>query len=236
MSDPPCHGSADAASRATESTAPSAISPPLARRPLLNAVATSPAPTTSRAAPRMPRAPMSQGVRFMSSTRMPTTISRPAIVTAGTGERGPAGGRATAATALPGAAAPTGSAGMSSQSRGETSTPQPPAKGRGTNPPEPPAKVRARKPTRQSSASMPLYSARPPQTPPSILSLRLRYSCWRGAGRSGGGGGGGGCQAGGSTGDAGGGADVMDSSLPSAGPADHQGTPGSDPGSSRSPF
>src|SRR3954451_13526021 len=224
MSDRPCHGSADAASRATESTAPSAISPPLARRPLLNAVATSPAPTTSRAAPRMPRAPLSQGVRFMSSTRMPTTISRPAIVTPGTGERGPAGGRATAATALPGAAVPTGSAGMSSQSRRETSTP------------EPPAKVRATKPTRQSSASMPLYSARPPQTPPSILPLRLRYSCWRGAGRSGGGGGGGGCQAGGSTGDAGGGADVMDSSLPSAGPADHQGTPGSDPGSSRSPF
>src|SRR3954467_9065366 len=99
---------------------------------------------------------------------------------------------------------------------------------------------------------MPLYSARPPQTPPSILSLRLRYSCWRGAGRSGGGGGGGGwpaagppgdgggggggCQAGGPTGDGGGGADVMDSSLPSARPADHQGTPGSDPGSSRSPF
>src|SRR3954447_26200548 len=63
--------------------------------------------------------------------------------------------------------------------------------------PVPPARVRATKPTRHSRASMPLYSARPPLTPPRILSVRLRRSC----GRTGGpGGGGGGCHMGGSSG------------------------------------
>src|SRR3954468_11728218 len=63
--------------------------------------------------------------------------------------------------------------------------------------PVPPARARATKPTRHRSASTPLYSARPPLTPPRILSVRLRRSC----GRAGGiGGGGGGCQAGGSIG------------------------------------
>src|SRR5215213_2392605 len=101
--------------------------------------------------------------------------------------------------------------------------------------PVPPARARATKPTRHSSASMPLYSARPPLTPPRILSVRLRRS-W---GRNGGpGGGGGGCHIGGSRGGgglgggaAGGGAVVMARSLP-IGPAGiHQGRPPSDPGS-----
>src|SRR3954447_14105402 len=99
--------------------------------------------------------------------------------------------------------------------------------------PVPPASARATKPTRQSRASMPLYSARPPLTPPRILSVRLRRS-W---GRAGGpGGGGGGAQAGGSRagggGGVGGGADVMARSLPTAHLRNHQGTPPSDPGSS----
>src|SRR6478752_3769695 len=95
--------------------------------------------------------------------------------------------------------------------------------------PLPPAKVRATKPTRHSSASTPLYSARPPATPPIILLLRLRCSCWR----SGGAGGGGGGQDGGSaTGGTGGGAEVMGNTLPTAGTAHHQGRPPSDPGSS----
>src|SRR3954462_8903321 len=98
--------------------------------------------------------------------------------------------------------------------------------------PVPPARARATKPTRQSRASMPLYSARPPLTPPRILSVRLRRSCGRtggpgggGGGRAGGGrgvpgGGGGGSQVGGSGGGgrgggaAGGGAVVMARSLP----------------------
>src|SRR5918999_1401689 len=73
--------------------------------------------------------------------------------------------------------------------------------------PEPPARVRATKPTRQSTVSMPLYSAKPPLTPPSILSVPLRRS----GGRAGEPGSGGGCsQVGGSTdGGTGGGADVM---------------------------
>src|SRR4051794_29356678 len=83
---------------------------------------------------------------------------------------------------------------------------------------------------------MPLYSARPPLTPPRILSVRLRRS-W---GRTGGpGGGGGGCHIGGSRGGgglgggaAGGGAVVMARSLPTAPVGIHQGTPPSDPGSS----
>src|SRR3954453_23201420 len=110
---------------------------------------------------------------------------------------------------------------MSSQSR------------RDTGPPAPPARVRATKPTRHSSASMPLYSASPPLTPPRILSVRLRRSCGRGGGP---GGGGGGAQAGGwrggGAGGVGGGADVMARSLPTAHVRNHQGTPPSDPGSS----
>src|SRR3954452_11286049 len=70
--------------------------------------------------------------------------------------------------------------------------------------PAPPARVRATKPTRHRSASMPLYSASPPLTPPSTLSVRLRRSCGRAGGP---GGGGGGCQAGGSSGGGGGGVD-----------------------------
>src|SRR4051812_1794720 len=66
--------------------------------------------------------------------------------------------------------------------------------------PLPPAKVSAMAPTRQSRASMPVYSARPPATPPRTLSVRLRRSGGRGAARRGlwgvgrgrGGGGGGG--------------------------------------------
>src|SRR3954453_1199857 len=98
-----------------------------------------------------------------------------------------------------------------------------------------PARVRATKPTRHRSASTPVYSASPPLTPPSTLSVRLRRSCGR---TGGGGGGGGGCQAGGSTGGglgggaAGGGAVVMARSLPIRDPRIHQGRPPSDPGSS----
>src|SRR5690349_9259882 len=94
--------------------------------------------------------------------------------------------------------------------------------------PVPPATVRATKPTRQSRASTPVYSARPPHTPAIILSFGLRRSC-RGAGADGGGGG---AQAGGSIGGggpddggAGGGALVMARSLTTADPPDHQGTP-----------
>src|SRR4051794_36000864 len=87
---------------------------------------------------------------------------------------------------------------------------------------------------------MPLYSARPPLTPPSTLSVRLRRSCGRAGGA---GGGGGGCQAGGSSGGggggdgggggaAGGGAVVMARSVPIRSPGHHQGTPPSHPGSS----
>src|SRR3954462_2646934 len=102
--------------------------------------------------------------------------------------------------------------------------------------PVPPARARATNPTRHRSASTPLYSARPPLTPPRILSVRLRRSCRRTGGR---GGGGGGCQAGGSSGGggggggaAGGGAVVMAGSLPTMAGQDHQGRPPSDPGSS----
>src|SRR4051812_6134261 len=48
--------------------------------------------------------------------------------------------------------------------------------------PEPPSRARATKPTRQRTVSMPLYSARPPQTPPSIESVPLRRSWGRGRG------------------------------------------------------
>src|SRR4051812_38665277 len=81
--------------------------------------------------------------------------------------------------------------------------------------PEPPAKARATKPTRQSSGSIPLYWARPPQTPPSILSELLRRSCARTGGPDGGGGG---SQAGSTDGASGGGADVMPEASPSGGP------------------
>src|SRR4029450_3418301 len=100
--------------------------------------------------------------------------------------------------------------------------------------PVPPPSVRATKPTRQSRASTPLYSASPPLTPPRILLGRLRGSCGgtggqaRGGGgrgrarggRSGGGPGGGGGQDGASGGGgcgggaAGGSADVMTGRLP----------------------
>src|SRR5688500_14493 len=100
--------------------------------------------------------------------------------------------------------------------------------------PDPPAKVRATKPTRHSSGSTPLYSARPPATPPIILSVRLRRSCGRYGGS---GGGGGGCQAGGSgVGGAGGGADVMAMSLTGVLARIHQGRPPSDPGSPEASF
>src|SRR3954466_15873691 len=101
--------------------------------------------------------------------------------------------------------------------------------------PVPPARARATNPTRHRRASMPLYSARPPLTPPRILSVRLRRSCGRAGGA---GGGGGGCQAGGSRGGgrgggaAGGGAVVMARSLPTGRQGIHQGRPPSDPGSS----
>src|SRR6476646_6846675 len=80
--------------------------------------------------------------------------------------------------------------------------------------PVPPAKVRATKPTRHSSGSIPLYSARPPQTPPSIESPVLRCSPDRGCGGGGGGGDAGGGHVGGSTGGAGGGAEVMAKAWP----------------------
>src|SRR3954451_5991594 len=114
--------------------------------------------------------------------------------------------------------------------------------------PVPPARARATKPTRQRRASMPLYSARPPLTPPRILSVRLRRSwgrtggpggggggCHIGGARGGGGGGGGGAGGGGGGlggGAAGGGAVVMARSLPIASAGIHQGRPPSDPGSS----
>src|SRR3954471_13191013 len=115
--------------------------------------------------------------------------------------------------------------------------------------PAPPARVRATKPTRHRSASMPVYSARPPLTPPSTLSVRLRRSCGRAGGAGGGGGGrqarggsggGGGGGAGGSSGGgvgggvgggggggaggggAGGGAVVMAGSLPTRRSGNHQ--------------
>src|SRR5215218_10940424 len=100
--------------------------------------------------------------------------------------------------------------------------------------PVPAARVRATKPTRQSRASMPVYSARPPLTPPRILSVRLRRNWGRTDGGPGGGGGGqdgesiGGGRGGGA---AGGGADVMGRSLPTGNPGIHQGTPPSAPGS-----
>src|SRR3954467_8930386 len=56
--------------------------------------------------------------------------------------------------------------------------------------PLPPARVSAMAPTRHSRASTPVYSARPPATPPITLSERLRRSCGRGTGPVGGGGGG----------------------------------------------
>ena len=102
--------------------------------------------------------------------------------------------------------------------------------------PVPPARARATKPTRQSSASMPLYSARPPLTPPRILSVRLRRSCGRAGGP---GGGGGGCQAGGSSGGGAAGAVLRGAvrlswreACRSGRAAHHQGRPPSDPGSS----
>src|SRR4051794_34791359 len=91
----------------------------------------------------------------------------------------------------------------------------------------------ATKPTRHSSASMPLYSASPPQTPPSTLSVALRWMPARSTG-----GGGGGCQGGGSSGggvagggaggggaDGGGGAAVMAGSVAARTQAAHRGTP-----------
>src|SRR3954447_19648960 len=51
--------------------------------------------------------------------------------------------------------------------------------------PAPPATVSPTNPTRQSTGSIPLYSARPPQTPPSIFSVPLRRSCGRTVGWSG---------------------------------------------------
>ena len=101
-------------------------------------------------------------------------MSSTAIVIRGTGERGPAGGRAHGGD---GAGRRAGPAGMSSHSS------------RYTRMPEPPASARATKPTRHSSASMPLYSASPPETPPITLSVRLRRSCARTGGPGGGGGG-----------------------------------------------
>src|SRR3954447_8978357 len=110
--------------------------------------------------------------------------------------------------------------------------------------PVPPARARATKPTRHSSASIPLYSARPPLTPPRILSVRLRRSWGRTGGPGGGGGGchiggarggggaGGGAAGGGGGGAAGGGAVVMARSLPIDPAGSHQGRPPSDPGSS----
>src|ERR671933_227199 len=74
---------------------------------------------------------------------------------------------------------------------------------------------------------MPLYSARPPETPPMTLSVRLR----RGGGRSGGPAGGWWAIAGGSgDGGAGGGVEVMAPSLAPRDRAVHQGGPPSDPG------
>src|SRR3954471_5575536 len=52
--------------------------------------------------------------------------------------------------------------------------------------PAPPARVRATKPTRHSTASMPLYSASPPLTPPIIRSVLLRRSCGRAGALAGG--------------------------------------------------
>src|ERR687883_616055 len=74
---------------------------------------------------------------------------------------------------------------------------------------------------------MPLYSARPPETPPMTLSVRLRRS----GGRSGGPAGGWWAIAGGSgDGGAGGGVEVMAPSLAPRDRAVHQGGPPSDPG------
>src|SRR4051794_27302203 len=89
----------------------------------------------------------------------------------------------------------------------------------------------ATNPTRHSSGSMPLYSASPPQTPPSTLSVALRRSAVRAAGAGGGAGGGG--QGGGSEGagsrgggaDGGGGAAVMAGSVPLRRGAAHRGKP-----------
>jgi hypothetical protein len=78
--------------------------------------------------------------------------------------------------------------------------------------PEPPARVRATKPTRQSTVSMPVCSARPPETPPSMRSVPLRRS----GGRAGWG-----CAAGGRSDGAEKGADVMPRSLSAGDPADH---------------
>src|SRR3954451_16137717 len=71
--------------------------------------------------------------------------------------------------------------------------------------PVPPTRARATKPTRHRRASMPLYSASPPLTPPRILSVRLRRSCGRAGGPGGGGGGGGPSHGGGRGGGGGGG-------------------------------
>src|SRR3954467_14984254 len=43
-----------------------------------------------------------------------------------------------------------------------------------------PSRARAMTPPRQISASTPLYSASPPQTPPSTRLVLLRYRCGRG--------------------------------------------------------
>ena len=99
--------------------------------------------------------------------------------------------------------------------------------------PVPPATARATKPTRQSSASMPLYPARPPLTPPRILSVRLRRS-WDAAGGGGGGGGGpdGGSSPAAGRGGGGGRSGCHDEKRADPGRRGiHQGTPPSDPGS-----
>ena len=200
------------------------MKPPRADRPRTKAEATRPRPTTSSAAPKKARGPGSQSLAFRRERQPPRTISSAATVIPGTGERGPGGGFGprTAAGAVASAVPAVGSAGMSSHSRRYTKTPVPPASARAT------------KPTRQSSASMPLYSARPPLTPPSTLSRRLRRSC--GADR-----GAGGRRLAGRPGPGARGTGVggrrrgcrcHGRSLPTAGPADHQGRPPSDPGSS----
>src|SRR4051794_14921198 len=48
--------------------------------------------------------------------------------------------------------------------------------------PDPPSRVSVTKPTRQRTTSMPVYSASPPLTPPSIVSVPLRRSWGRGRG------------------------------------------------------
>src|SRR3954447_21925985 len=85
-----------------------------------------------------------------------------------------------------------------------------------------PSRARAMNPPRQISASTPLYSASPPQTPPSTRLVLLRYRCGRGgtAARVGGSAVGGSAVGGSAAGGSGLGGAVMPGASPAPPPPD----------------